>query len=202
MKIHVFGASGSGVTTLGRKLAETLSLPYFDSDEYFWEHTVPEFTIERNPALRNEMLTQDLQKQDDWILGGSMYAWGCTPDFDLVVFLWIPQEIRIERLKAREFKRYGESIFREGERKKLYIEFIEWAKGYDSGSISASSRTLAAHEHWMANLPCAVLEIRGDCTIEKKLMLVSDNINSLGISKNLKHQNPSFIPTSLYIRLY
>lgn len=35
MKIHIFGASGSGVTTLGNALANQLNIPYFDSDHYF-----------------------------------------------------------------------------------------------------------------------------------------------------------------------
>ncbi|WP_228410094.1 shikimate kinase [Chryseobacterium viscerum] len=35
MKIHIFGASGSGVTTLGKALSEELNLEYFDSDDFF-----------------------------------------------------------------------------------------------------------------------------------------------------------------------
>ncbi|NML64046.1 hypothetical protein HHL22_02400 [Hymenobacter sp. RP-2-7] len=44
MKLHVFGASGAGVTTLGHALSAALGLPYFDSDDYFWLPTKPEFT--------------------------------------------------------------------------------------------------------------------------------------------------------------
>lgn len=35
-RIQIFGASDSGVTTLGFALAERLDCPYFDSDEYLW----------------------------------------------------------------------------------------------------------------------------------------------------------------------
>jgi NAD(P)-dependent dehydrogenase (short-subunit alcohol dehydrogenase family) len=35
-RIHVTGASGSGVTTLGRALADALALPHHDTDDYFW----------------------------------------------------------------------------------------------------------------------------------------------------------------------
>jgi adenylate kinase family enzyme len=34
-RIHVMGASGSGVTSLGRALADALALPHHDSDDYF-----------------------------------------------------------------------------------------------------------------------------------------------------------------------
>ncbi|CAC9976206.1 hypothetical protein FLAPXU55_03930 [Flavobacterium panici] len=39
MKIHIFGASESGVTTAGEALSKKLDIPYFDSDTYFWEKT-------------------------------------------------------------------------------------------------------------------------------------------------------------------
>ncbi len=36
-KIHVFGASGSGVSTLGKALAVELHLPFFDADDFYWK---------------------------------------------------------------------------------------------------------------------------------------------------------------------
>jgi adenylate kinase family enzyme len=36
MRICVFGASGSGMTTLGRALASDLELAFLDSDDFFW----------------------------------------------------------------------------------------------------------------------------------------------------------------------
>ncbi|CAI8903162.1 hypothetical protein EMIT036CA2_50372 [Chryseobacterium sp. IT-36CA2] len=35
MRIHIFGASGSGVTTLGKALSEKLNIEYLDSDDFF-----------------------------------------------------------------------------------------------------------------------------------------------------------------------
>jgi shikimate kinase len=34
LRIHVTGASGAGVTTLGRALADALALPRHDIDDY------------------------------------------------------------------------------------------------------------------------------------------------------------------------
>lgn len=64
MKIHIFGASGSGVTTLGKALAKKLNLTYFDSDEYFWIHTDPPFTTKRNPKERNDLIKMALAGSD------------------------------------------------------------------------------------------------------------------------------------------
>jgi shikimate kinase len=42
-RIHIMGASGSGVTCLGRTLADALAIPHHDTDDYFWQPTVPPY---------------------------------------------------------------------------------------------------------------------------------------------------------------
>ncbi|HXB95598.1 MAG TPA: hypothetical protein VNU70_10580 [Puia sp.] len=53
MTLHLFGASGSGVTTLGHALSDRLGLPYFDADDFFWLPGDPPFTIKRPRDARN-----------------------------------------------------------------------------------------------------------------------------------------------------
>jgi adenylate kinase family enzyme len=178
MKINIVGASGSGVTTLGERLSQELAIPYFDSDYYYWEPSDPPFTIRRESAKRNTMLKGDLDQHKAWLLGGSFLSWGneWLTAFDLVVFLWIPPAIRIERLKKRELQRYGEVIYTDSERNVLFNEFIDWASGYDSGA--ARGRTLQAHEDWLKKLNCSVLEIRGDESVESRVTLIMQAIYS------------------------
>lgn len=176
MKIHIFGASGSGVTTLGNKLSEPLNFPYFDSDDYYWEASDPPFTIRRNPKLRNEQLTKALAQHNDWILGGSVINWGnyWLQAFDIAVFLWIPPDVRIGRLKQRELERYGETIFLNPQRNTRYNEFIAWASGYDDNT--ARGRTLAAHQTWMQQLTCPLIELRGDGSVMKRTKIILEKI--------------------------
>ena len=35
-RIHIVGASGAGVTTLGRAVADALAIPHHDTDDFFW----------------------------------------------------------------------------------------------------------------------------------------------------------------------
>ncbi len=166
MKLHIFGASGSGVTTTGLALAEVLNIPYFDSDFYFWEQTEIHYSVRRDPAVRNKLLEGDTQDHASWIVGGSLLDWESIvcDQFTLAVFLWIPQSIRIERLKARELQRYGAVIHTDAQRNKKFNDFLTWASGYDSGL--ARGRTLHAHERWMSTLRCNVFQLRGDMTPE------------------------------------
>lgn len=181
MKIHIFGATCVGTTTLGNHLSKILQIPYYDSDDFFWEESEKPYTVRRDPNQRNSLLEKELANQNSWLLGGSIINWKLPLSFDLAVFLWIPQDIRIERLKKREQERFGEVIYINEERNKQFQEFIQWASGYDNNT--ARGRTLAAQEAWLKTLDCPVLEIRGDTTVEERIQQV---MNKLKIIENLK----------------
>lgn len=178
--MHIFGASGSGVTTLGNALAEQLHLPYLDSDTFFWEPSSPPFTIRRNPINRNEMVQESLQQTDSWILGGSIINWGenVFPNFDLIIFLWLPPAIRLERLKTREVERYGEVVYTDPERNKLFNDFMAWAEDYDQAT-GLANRTLKAHEAWLDKQDVPILELRGNYDLLQKIELIKQEIANL-----------------------
>lgn len=177
MKIYVFGASGSGVTTVGKLLAKALGLKYFDSDDYFWIKTPTPFTERRNPNERNQLLIADLNSTENWVLGGSIIHWGdhLFPKFDLIIFMYIPVEIRIERLKKREFEKYGPIIYTDEKRAKQFNDFIAWASDYDHNT-GLANRTLKAHEAWLKQTNQPTLKIIGDYTSEERLKIILDKL--------------------------
>ena len=158
-RIHIFGASGSGTTTIANAVCDKLGYQHFDTDNYFWYKTDPPFTEARPIEERLQLMTADLESNKKWILSGSLDGWGdpLLPLFELVVFVYVPQDIRIERLKKREFERYGEETLAGGSRHEASKEFIEWAAGYDSGLLAG--RNLPRHEKWLAGLEVEVIRI-------------------------------------------
>ncbi len=169
MKLHIFGASGAGVTTLGEALGTTLSVPYFDTDAYYWESSDPPFTVRRPAEARDAALAHALLQAPDWILGGSCGSWGgqWLRQADLVVFLWLPPALRLARLHAREQARYGDAIRRSPARAEQSRAFLTWAAGYDDNSCGGT-RTLATHTTWLGQFTCPVLELRGDLTVAER----------------------------------
>lgn len=180
MRIHILGASGSGVTTLGKALAEELNYSYFDSDAYFWLPSEPPFINRRRPLERNALLTAEISQYEDWVLGGSMYNWNVEPlfDFDLVVFLWLPPTVRLQRLRDREYARYGDIIYNDPERKQQYEKFITWAQDYDIAS-GLATRNIKAHEAWLETLSVPILQLRGDLTVHQRLDAVLQAMDEL-----------------------
>lgn len=176
MKIHIMGASCAGSTTLGNALAKCLGWPYFDTDDYFWLFSDIPYTQKRDPAERKAMLLADFEAAGNAIVGGSLVSWDddWLTKFDLVVFLRIPQELRMQRLDARETERYGDQIFTDPLRIQLYKDFRDWAKGYDDNTTNG--RNLNVHLQWLERFNCPVLKIEGDTTVEERIKRVLERM--------------------------
>lgn len=169
--IHIFGASGSGASTLGKALAKHLPHTNFDGDDYFW---IEKFSKQRERSERIELLAEDLAKHKQWILSGAICGWGdvLKSDFDLVIFLYVPPEIRLQRLEQREIERYGDEILPSGSMHEESKQFLDWASKYDNGGIEIRSKIL--HEHWMKDLSCTVLRIEGCQTVDERINIILD----------------------------
>ena len=159
-RINVLGASGAGTSTIGRALATSLGVPHFESDDYYHAPSDPPFQSVRSPQERHALITTDLNAAPFWILSGGVAGWDPFPqlDFTLMVFVWTPTPIRIERLRRREYERFGERIREGGDMHRAHEEFIEWASRYDVGDVDG--KTLARHEPYLATQTCPVIQLR------------------------------------------
>jgi adenylate kinase family enzyme len=158
-RIHVFGASGSGTTTLGKSVASALGSRFLDTDTFYWYPTDPPFTQKREPAERVAMIERAVAGVDDWVLSGSLCGWGdpLIDRFTLVVFLQLSPDVRLARLAAREGQRYGDRIEPGGDLHEAHEAFLAWARLYDTSGPSV--RSLALHEGWLPRLACPVLRL-------------------------------------------
>jgi adenylate kinase family enzyme len=157
--IIIFGASGSGTTTIGRELARLLGCKHSDIDDYFWENTLLPFTVKRPLEERIKKLKADLT--ENFVLSGSMLGWSETFEslFTTAVYVTTPTDIRIERFTRREFERFGKGILPDGDMHDNHHEFIEWAKTYDYGG--EEQRSKLTHEAWANTLSCAIISVNG-----------------------------------------
>lgn len=176
-RIHIFGASGSGTTTLAMQLSLKLDVRHFDADNYYWKKTEPPFIEKNTIPERHQLLLADMHGLEGWVLSGAMDSWSdpFLPLFDLVVFLYVPTDIRIERLRRREQERYGNRILPGGDMHQAHVEFIEWAAQYDQGFMSGRSKH--RHEDWMTRLSCPILRIEGELPTDAAVNLVMEGLN-------------------------
>ena len=170
--IHIFGASGSGTTTLGKKICDELGYYLMDTDDYFWMPTEPKFILKRPCDERIEVMTKDIHKFENVVISGSLTDWGdvLIPYFTLAIRIKIEPEIRISRLIQREKERFGSRIESGGDMHQQHLEFIEWAKYYDAGGMNIRSK--AKHDEWQKLLKCEVLCLDGADTLAENFAKV------------------------------
>lgn len=176
-RINVSGAAGAGTTAVGRGLAEALAIPHHDADDYFWLPTVPPYRQRRAIEDRLRLMQEMFLDRSDWVLSGSIDNWGesIVPLFNLVVFIEVPVDIRLKRLRDRETRHFGSDAVSAGGWRHLETEeFIEWASHYEDGT--REGRNLMRHLAWLGTLTCPVLRIDGRPPIPD---LVHDIIGAL-----------------------
>lgn len=173
-RIYILGASCSGVSTLGARLARHFNVPQLDVDEFYWLPPDPPFTAKRPPADRVRLLEAEQRKSDGWVLTGSFMGWGdaLIRDVDLIVFLRASTSIRLQRLDEREARRHGARILPGGDMHEAHLAFRHWASRYDDPRFPG--RNLAQHEGWLSAQTAPVLRLRGDETEERLMLSVAE----------------------------
>ena len=172
--IHIFGASGSGTSTLGKALSEALDFKWMDTDDYFWVPTNPKFTTKRPKEERLVLIQADIDASQGAVLSGALTEWGdpLVPLFTLAIRVNTATPVRIERIRAREAMRFGERVMPGGDMYEQHQAFLKWAASYDEGGLNMRSR--AAHDKWEKTLTCPLLTLDGALPVEENLRRVLD----------------------------
>lgn len=177
IKIHIFGASGSGVSTLGKALSLNLLISFHDADDFYWKQTDPPF-IEANPIdERKQLLKNAISANDSWVVSGTLVSWGDSiqNEFDFAVYLSVPTEERISRVKKREAERFAARIEVGGDMHAGHLKFLDWAAQYEEGYMGGRSK--AKHEAWMQTLKCPVLRIAGIVNTQESMTMILEFIS-------------------------
>lgn len=169
--IHITGGSGSGTTALGSRISLKHGHRHIDTDDVFWAPTDPPFQTVRSREERCRIFRDQLGEKP-WVLSGAIGEWGYEFEglFDLVIWLTVPQCVRLARLEARQREQFGTRIDPGGDMEATTVEFFRWAAAYDSGD--ASMRSFARHEAWTKKLHCRIVRVDGDHTVDSVLAIV------------------------------
>lgn len=164
MKIQIIGGSGTGKTTLGEYVAEKEGLRWIDTDRYIWKGD--RFTESYAVEERLAMYGRDMESSEGYVASGSVYAW-CKDGFNdrkLLVFLFLDEDLRLQRLRARETQR--NSPFSLDENGEMTNEFLEWCQTYLKTGDKEMVGTYAEHAHQMALAKSPVLKLDGSLPLE------------------------------------
>lgn len=165
--IHIFGAAGSGTTTLAAELCKRFGYEHLDTDDYFWMPSDPPYTVKRPKEERLALMKKALDRSGKSIISGSLCGWGdeLIPYFNFAIRLVTSTGVRIHRLKKRELQNFGSRILEGGDMYFDHLEFLQWASEYDTGD--ASMRSVAMHDQWMKQLSCPYVILDGTMSLSR-----------------------------------
>ncbi|MCL2108785.1 MAG: AAA family ATPase [Oscillospiraceae bacterium] len=149
--IIVFGANGSGKTTIARELARTLDLKQIDHEDYCFEKSDIPYTVERSNEEIEALMLGDVEKFGRFVISACKGDFGdVIPQYyELAVYTEAPLELRIERVKRRGIERYGERVQKGGDMYEQQLDFVDFV----------ANRPLSEFEEWAKTLTCPVIRI-------------------------------------------
>ena len=176
-RIYVFGASGSGTTTLGAAIAKRAKLKHVDCDDHFWAPSNPPFS-QKTPSADRVISIRDAIGKGGWVLSGSCMGWGdeITQNTDLIVFVTVNLEVRMQRLLVREEQKFGIRIKQGGDMYEIHRDFIAWAKEYENSDFQGLNR--ARHENWLSQQTTQTLTVNGEFETDNLVNYVLEALRS------------------------
>lgn len=159
--IIVFGANGSGKTTVGRELARILHYRALDIEDYAFARSRTPYGEARSREECRALLLDDIQRYGPFVLSAVDGDFGekITSMLACAVRLSAPPALRLERIKRRAYHQYGERVCRGGDL------FEQEQKFYDF----VAARSFDRMERWEKTLPCPVVAVENAGPLEETM---------------------------------
>ena len=166
--IIVCGLNGAGKSTLGKALAEKLHFHFIDNEDLYFPKTDPD-NIFASPRTREEverLLFREIKAHDDFVFASVKGDYGeeIYPFFRYAGLSDVPKDIRIERVRNRSFRKFGERMLSGGdlhEQEERFFALVE-------------SRAENMVEEWVRSLSCPVIRIDGRKPIEENVNFIME----------------------------
>jgi adenylate kinase family enzyme len=167
--IVIFGANGCGKTTLGCELARELKIKHLDVEDYYFEESEIPYSKPRSKDTVIELMLVDIEKCDSFVLSSVKGDYGdkISSMYKLGVFLSVPIDIRLERVKHRSLEQYGERVLVGGDMYEQEQGFLEFVR----------TRNLSIIDEWTKTLDCPILHLDGTKAISENIQLIIEGYN-------------------------
>lgn len=151
--IIVFGANGSGKSTVGRAAARALGFRHLDIEDYHFLPAPIPYTAHRPREECRRLLLADAIECGSFVLSAVTGDFGAELNrlYRLAVLMEAPLALRLERVRRRAEAQYGDRVRAGGDMYEQTRRFIDFV----------AARDLAKIERWEKTLACPILVIDG-----------------------------------------
>ena len=162
-RIIVCGLNGAGKSTFGRALAKELDCAFFDiEDFYFPDRREGDAYVSSIPREEvSSRLLAALKESSAFVLASVTADYGGAAEacFDLAVFLHVPDEVRMQRVRTRSFSKFGARMLPGGD---LY----EQEERFFSLVINRTEERVSS---WLERTGIPVVHLDGTLPVEENL---------------------------------
>lgn len=166
--IAIVGGNGSGKTTLGKYLAELLGYKHMDVEDYYFHNSTIPYTKPRTKEEVQNLILADIETHHRFIVSSVNADMGCTINafYECIVYIDVPLDIRLERIKARAFDKFGDRVLEGGDMYEQEQHFF----------CFVANRTMEKTDAWIQSMTCPVIHIDGRESVEKNAQLIKEKM--------------------------
>ena len=168
MGIIICGMNGSGKSTLGRALAEHLGWRFIDNEDLYFPKADPAYpyAVERTQAEVEHLLLEEVRRDERFVFAAvrGNYGEAVLPYYRAAVLVEVPREIRLERVKARSFAKFGARMLPGGDLYESEKRFYNL--------IAARPEDYATR--WLDRIDIPVLRVDGTKPVGENVALLTD----------------------------
>ena len=170
-KIIICGGNGAGKSTLGKALADKLNYKFMDIEDYYFPKSESDYPYDaaRTRAEVSTLLLKDMKKYPNFILASVKGDYGeeVISLFTYAVWINVPGDIRLERVRERSFQKFGDRILPDGdlyEKEKNFFEMVQ-------------NRSEQDVEDWLKSTRIPVIQVDGTNTVSQNIEIIIDKIS-------------------------
>ena len=170
-KIIICGLNGSGKTTLGKELAKRTNYLHKDIEEYYFDNKTDykyDKAYSKYEVIKN--IEKDFNKYKNIIFTSCKGNYGnLDTRYDFAIYIQLDKETRLNRVKERSYKQFGDRVLKNGDLYEKETEFWNMIYNKDESVI----------EHWFNGLKCPKIEINGEKSIDENIKIILDKYKDI-----------------------
>ena len=165
-RIIVCGGNGAGKSTLGKQLAQKLNYKFMDIEDYYFPKTDANYiySTARSREEVSSLLLEDMKRHKNFILASVKGDYGdeIVSMFTCGVYINMPRDIRLKRVRDRAFGKFGDRMLPGGdlyEREQRFFDMVE-------------RRPEQYVEDWLKSLSIPIITIDGTKSVDFNVEVV------------------------------
>lgn len=169
-KIIICGGNGAGKSTLGKALADKLNYKFMDIEDYYFPKSESDYpyAAARTRTEVSSLLLEDMKKYPNFILASVKGDYGeeVISLFTYAIWISVPKNIRLERVRGRSFQKFGNRILPDGdlyEKEKNFFDMVQ-------------NRSEQDVENWLKSTCIPMIQVDGTNTVPQNIEIIIDKI--------------------------